>query len=657
MCGIFGVIPKRRASLQEHRSVIESLFRLSEARGKDASGLAVLEKGQIRVVRKPWAASKLIKSSEFDALVGSGIEFAAVVGHARMETNGSFSHNYNNQPVVNGGMVTVHNGIIVNDSALWSHHQDLRRQFEVDTEIINALVRKYLDEKEPLSRSVSRALREVEGAFSIACFIKEYDTVVFATNTGSLYFSESAHCFVAASEEHVLRSVLDSAAVIRQLKPGWALLYDTQANAVEEVSLADETILVPGARSSVDRSIQLVADGAAVATKKRPSMTIVSGREETRAIENEYLRNKEAISRLRRCSRCVLPETMPFIAFDSEGVCNYCRTYQPMPRKGRKAFEELIESHRRIGKADCVVPFSGGRDSSYGVFYLQKELGLKPITFTYDWGMVTDLARRNIARICGKLGVENILISADIQRKRNNIRKNVSAWLRKPKLGTVPLFMAGDKQFLHYVNRVKKENGVDLDIWLGNRLENTEFKVGFCGIEPNSNKKRIDSLLLSDKLKLLAFYGISYLENPKYLNSSVFDTLFAFYSYYFAPRLNFHLLFDYIAWNEHEIEQTLFKEFDWETSPETPSTWRIGDGTAAFYNYIYLTIAGFTEVDTFRSNQVREGMIDRATALTMVDVENAPRIESMRWYHETIGLDLLSSVRAINNARKLYTLA
>jgi hypothetical protein len=163
--------------------------------------------------------------------------------------------------------------------------------------------------------------------------------------------------------------------------------------------------------------------------------------------------------------------------------------------------------------------------------------------------------------------------------------------------------------------------------------------------------------LLSDKLKLLAFYGISYLENPKYLNSSVFDTLFAFYSYYFAPRLNFHLLFDYIAWNEHEIEQTLFKEFDWETSPETPSTWRIGDGTAAFYNYIYLTIAGFTEVDTFRSNQVREGMIDRATALTMVDVENAPRIESMRWYHETIGLDLLSSVRAINNARKLYTLA
>jgi hypothetical protein len=37
--------------------------------------------------------------------------------------------------------------------------------------------------------------------------------------------------------------------------------------------------------------------------------------------------------------------------------------------------------------------------------------------------MVTDLARRNIARVCGRLGVENIIVSADIHWKRENIRK------------------------------------------------------------------------------------------------------------------------------------------------------------------------------------------------------------------------------------------
>ena len=42
--------------------------------------------------------------------------------------------------------------------------------------------------------------------------------------------------------------------------------------------------------------------------------------------------------------------------------------------------------------------------------------------------MVTDLARRNIARICGQLEVENIIVAADIQWKRDNIRKNILAW-------------------------------------------------------------------------------------------------------------------------------------------------------------------------------------------------------------------------------------
>ena len=48
---------------------------------------------------------------------------------------------------------------------------------------------------------------------------------------------------------------------------------------------------------------------------------------------------------------------------------------------------------------------------------------MSPITMTYDWGMVTDLARRNISRMCSQLGVENIIIAADITKKRKNIAR------------------------------------------------------------------------------------------------------------------------------------------------------------------------------------------------------------------------------------------
>jgi hypothetical protein len=352
----------------------------------------------------------------------------------------------------------------------------------------------------------------------------------------------------------------------------------------------------------------------------------------------------------------LLPQTFPFIQYDNNGVCNYCNKYV-VKNQGAKEqeFKDLMKTYRsKDGKPDCIIPFSGGRDSSYGMHYIVHELGLHPITYTYDWGMVTDLARRNIARICGKLGIENIIVSADLPMKRNNIRMNVEAWLKKPQLGMIPLFMAGDKQFFYYVNQIKKQTGIKLDIWSTNILENTDFKVGFCGISPNFDKTRPDYLPLSSKVGLAWYYGKNFLGNPAYLNSSIKDTLSSFYSYYAEPRTHFYQLFDWIKWDEQKIEKTLFEEYNWEISPDTTTTWRIGDGTAAFYNYIYYTVAGFSEFDTFRSNQIREGLITREAGLKFIAQENRPRFESMKWYFETIGVDMEHAIKVVNAIPKLY---
>ena len=91
---------------------------------------------------------------------------------------------------------------------------------------------------------------------------------------------------------------------------------------------------------------------------------------------------------------------MPYITFDEEGVCNYCKNYKirnnPKPLGD---LEKLLSKYKRNSGNDCIVPFSGGRDSFFGLHLAVKELGMRPITYTYDWGMVTDLASRNISRI------------------------------------------------------------------------------------------------------------------------------------------------------------------------------------------------------------------------------------------------------------------
>ena len=119
------------------------------------------------------------------------------------------------------------------------------------------------------------------------------------------------------------------------------------------------------------------------------------------------------------------------------------------------------------------------------------------------------------------------------------------------------------------------------------------------------------------------------------------------------PR-SFALLYDYIAWDEVKINETLEQQYGWERATDIKSTWRIGDGTAAFYNYIYYRVAGFTENDTFKSNQIREGQIAREEALAMVNDDNRPRLESIRWYCDTVGIDWRETLRRINEIPPLY---
>jgi len=113
-------------------------------------------------------------------------------------------------------------------------------------------------------------------------------------------------------------------------------------------------------------------------------------------------------------------------------------------------------------------------------------------------------------------------------------------------------------------------------------------------------------------------------------------------------------MFHYYRWDEKEINNLIQHEYKWETAIDTKSTWRIGDGTASFYNYIYYTVAGFSENDTFRSNQIREGMLSREEAMNLIEEDNLPRYETLRWYLEIIGLDFAEVIKIVNAIPKLY---
>jgi len=670
MCGIFGVITNKNNSfaLEDLLDILTRTANYSEIRGKDSSGLTILDNNEnkIKVLKGPLPITALFNDKTVSKTLTTSFT-ALAFGHARLTTNGTHLKDINNQPVIKNGMVCVHNGIIVNVDELWQENSDLIRNYDIDTEIMLALIRKKLNAGLDSISAVTKTISEIFGTVSTAILFGDRPEFVLVTNNGSLYtLTDNKEILIFASEKYMLEEVLKhsvlnsktSAYSINQIKSNTGLLVNYENFDYKYFNTINSEI-----RNNYQNKNTIPLDiEEKNIPSKLPQRTVVIdmatiGLSSSSGYERKLLEfNIEKISKLKRCTKCLLPETFPFIEYDINGECNYCKNY--VKRNEPKSIDELykmVEPYRsKTNDIDCIVPFSGGRDSTYTLHIVKNILKLNPIAFTYDWGMVTDLGRRNIARVCGKLGVENIIVSADIRWKRENIRKNVLAWLKNPSLGMIPLFMAGDKFFFYYADKLKKQTNVKLNIWGINPLENTDFKVGFSNVAPVFDKKHIYSLSFKNQMRLFSFVGKNIISNPLYINQSVWDTLGSFGARYMVKKQDYYHMFDFYRWDEKEIDSLILDEYKWEKAIDTNTTWRIGDGTAGFYNYIYYTVAGFSEYDTFRSNQIREGMLDRATALKLINEENKPRYESLKWYLEIIGLDFENTIRRINQIPKLY---
>ncbi|MCL2801461.1 MAG: N-acetyl sugar amidotransferase, partial [Treponema sp.] len=114
---------------------------------------------------------------------------------------------------------------------------------------------------------------------------------------------------------------------------------------------------------------------------------------------------------MKQCTKCVLPETHETIEFDSEGVCNICRQaeikHAEVDWKSRgEMLNKIIAEYSGKGPYDCILPYSGGKDSVYQLWYVVKQLKLKPLVVRFDhWGY-RPLVNKNNHNIFKKLGVD-----------------------------------------------------------------------------------------------------------------------------------------------------------------------------------------------------------------------------------------------------------
>ncbi len=646
MCGIFG-ISQSNLNLNNFDNIlkdIEIYVDSSQKRGSDTFGLSFKLDNEIVLFKANEKPSESIKKKNYKEFLTKFLKNKInnnliMIGQTRLVTNGSKFSYSNNQPLETENIVGVHNGIFAN---LEEENFEKTRNYESfdvksDSLLFYENISKFIKNKNFI-KNFFEYLKNIIGNFSIAFHLLNENKIFISSNNGSLFYYNDEDIFTFASEKEFIFNYLKNSNLLKNkdIDPSkikkclqQIVIFDLDKKTLEEIDLK---------KDFEDPNIK-------IDYKKKIS------------IRNNLRYELNKIKDLKRCSKCILPETYPFIKFNSNNVCNYCENYEKQNFLGEEKLFQYLEKFRsKNGEPDCLVGLSGGRDSTYGLHLLKTKYKMNPIAYTFDWGLTTDISRINAAKVCGKLGVEHIIRSADIEKKREYVKKNLFSWLKRPHLGMLPIIQVGDKGFYDHGRKLSKELNLKLVVHCtGYQLEQREFFLGFAGINQKlKNNQRMYSYDFFNKIKMLYWYSLQFLLNPYYFNSALLDNFDGFLAS-FIRKDDFLHLYNYEKWDESLMIKILNEEYNWTNDISYgKNQWRMGDGQTAFNNFVYYTLAGFSEYDNFRSNQIREGLISRDEAIKLCQEDNKIKYDTLKNFSEVIGFNLDNVLSRISCLEKLY---
>jgi len=351
-----------------------------------------------------------------------------------------------------------------------------------------------------------------------------------------------------------------------------------------------------------------------------------------------------------KCSRCVLPDNYPGISYDADSLCNFCRSNQKEEYLGAEALELELKSNRQgNGAYDCVVPVSGGKDSTFVLYYLTKLLGLKTIAVNYDNGFTHPQATENLLRITEKLGVELVTIHGNNQRKI--MAGNLRSFLARPTAAMVPLMCTGCRVgIVGSACKVARERKVNLIVMGWSRTEDTPFKAAFLTADGGSVVRGLVKNVVLNPRYLL--YGGAKTQVMDYLHSYSRIREWGSILQMLHPGIRQIAFFDYIEYNPERIQKEIIDKVGW-SCPDPENSWQFDCQIKALQNCLYRALIGFTATNDYLSSKIREGYITREQAYKSLEKQNErafSELESVcRLLSEIGAADLIPRLKKLVN--------
>jgi len=342
---------------------------------------------------------------------------------------------------------------------------------------------------------------------------------------------------------------------------------------------------------------------------------------------------------MKYCTNCLLPETHETIEFDEKGVCNICRQIEYKKDnidwdEKFKDFEKILDVYRGKNTYDCIVPFSGGKDSVYTLWMLVKVFKLKCLVVSFDHGFYRPKLLDNRERVFKQLGVESIIY-----------RPN---WLTTRKTMLETLIRKGDfcwhchSGIFAYPMQIAINYKVPLVIWGEPQAEYTAY---YSYEDTLNETEEVDEKRFNRFVNL----GITADDMQGMLNDPEMDSRdldpFKYPALRDLKKINYRsiCLGSYIPWDVKKQVQLIKDELGWEEDlnagiPPEYGYEKVECAVQGIRDYLRYIKRGYGRTTHLATIDIRNKRLTREEGKKLVDEYDGKRPENLDYFLEMLSL-------------------
>ncbi len=349
----------------------------------------------------------------------------------------------------------------------------------------------------------------------------------------------------------------------------------------------------------------------------------------------------QLFKKINYCSRCCTPETWEGIKFDNQNICSICKSAEDKMtiewKNKEHELNKIFKKYKNDNYYECLLPISGGKDSTFQSFVLTKKYKLNPLAITHGQNWFSMTGRKNLENCLQKFDLDHLFFCAS-RKKINYVAKK-------------SLEKIGDACWHCHigVGAFSWQTSLDWNIKLvvyGEAPADTDARGSFKKKQkftPYGNIKN-SAIVTSDKF-ISKNYNFKKLSNWSYPEKKILNK--------FNPQILY--LGQYMFWDEQKNIDYVSKHFGWLNS-KVENTYKGYKSNecimAGVHDYINFLKRGIGRATVHASDDVRRGLITREQGFDLIKNNDIKKPHALEYYKKITGLTDSQINKKIVSARK-----